>query len=183
MDRRDRIVGGMVRRRRTYRVGRITRVLRSSTFRSPPWLSPGRRSVRLRWTIDPDRPRERITMGKKIISTPTKKTAGHKTVSFPENEEGGMMIKRTHDCPAHVARRRHFDCAVKAPLFVFGLGHCFGGRVSWRVARYVDLGSAWPGCRRARVVRDAKRVWDDPHHFVQCRVGETCRQRFCLPAS
>lgn len=57
----------------TYRVGRTTRVLRQSTYRSPPWLSRARRSVRLRWTIRPDCPREKTTRKKKKKITPTKR--------------------------------------------------------------------------------------------------------------
>ena len=57
----------------THRVGRITRVLRWSTCRSHPWLSHARRSVRLRWTIDPVRPREKITKKKDTTNTAEQK--------------------------------------------------------------------------------------------------------------
>jgi hypothetical protein len=175
----------------THRVGRITRVLRWSTYRSHPWLSRARRSVRLRRPIDPVRPRDKRTISPPTTTqrkqNKTKNRQFFSPLKFPperkrkEKEKAGWDgddDDETHGCPAHVSRSGHFDRTVKAPLSIFGLGFGYYSgmtrRVYGRVARYVDLGSARPGCWRARVVRDAQREGDDPHHVAQCRIDETC---------
>ncbi len=76
----------------------------------------------------------------------------------------------THEGPAHVTRRGHFDRPAHAREFRRRAGGV-------PVARDVDRGSAGPRCRRARVMRDAQRERDDAHHFVKGRVAEALRER------